>query len=140
MAGRIAIAADDLPRCLENSAEPWQAFGIGKDFVGLDRNLHIGSGAATSATGWLRCLHELALSRPLLDFDSIAAYGPVQAISVPCAWPCAGPTAFCATGPVQASLRGSQVLSRPGGTWTLALSRPYCCELSWPCAGPWCTF
>ena len=41
VAGRIAIAADDLPRCLENSAEPLQAFGIGKDFVGLDRNLHM---------------------------------------------------------------------------------------------------
>ena len=63
----------------------------------------------------------------------------MQAISVLCAWPWAGLTAFCATGPVQASLRGSQVLSRPGGTWTLALSRPWCYELSWPCAGPWRT-
>ena len=66
-------------------------------------------------------------------------HGPVQAISVLCAWPWAGLTVFCASGPVQASLRGSQVLSRPGGTWILALSRPYCCELSWPCAGPWRT-
>ena len=31
---------------LEKVWLPSQAFGIGKDFVGLDRNLHIGSGAA----------------------------------------------------------------------------------------------
>ena len=128
------------PHLLKRFGGPFETLGLVGTSWALHRNLHIGSGAANSATGWLRCLLELALSRPLLDFDLVAAHGPVQAISVPCAWPRAGLTAFCATGPVQASLRGSQVLCRPGGTWTLALSRPLCSELSWPCAGPWCTF
>ena len=93
VAGRMCHSWLRVATPLEKAPQPFAGFGLVGTSWALHRNLHIGSGAANSATGWLRCLHELARSRPLLDYV-LAAYGPVQAISVLCAWPWAGLTAF----------------------------------------------